>query len=182
MSTLTRRDDGKTYSVFLAGATDCDPLRLTARGCFDVFEPRGSSVPPKFSVFDWKEHKSPGHTVGKFQDQVFRDAELRWGKSDCDIFVMFLWHKFGQDTKREYDYYVGSPASGPAAQLFVCHYNAPVEPLSLLESKIDQLFKWIEKPRRDWAEIRPERGTVTNSQLFQQALSKQINLFLSDPS
>lgn len=178
----TKNEDDETYSVFIAGASDCDSLRSSAKACFELHNqvlPGGKS---KFVVFDWKEHKSPGHTDGKFQEQVFEDAERHWGKSHCDILVLLLWHKFGPDTQREYDFYTKRAEDGKISQLFVCHYNEPVPPLALMESRIDQLFEWIKEPRKDWAEIRPERGTVDDAIKFNQALTKQILSFLREPS
>ena len=47
-----------------------------------------------------------------------------------------------------------------------------------MESGIDGLFEWIKEPRRDWAEIRAERGTIDNILKFQQEMQRQIAIFL----
>ncbi|MEM6384646.1 MAG: hypothetical protein AAF718_00275 [Pseudomonadota bacterium] len=176
----SRREDGRTYSVFIAGASDCDELRSIAKRAFEDHNFVAPSNDRKFAVFDWREDKTPGYAGEQFQEQVFQDAARLWGKEECDIFVLLLWYKFGEDTKREYDAYMAKRADGSLPHFFVCHYNEPVPPLDLMDCKIDSLFEWITQHRSGWAELDPTRGAVNEIVAYQAALYKRINSFLSE--
>ena len=178
-TSIDRLHDGRTYSVFIAAADDCEKLRDAAVSVFDsqnkILNRKNLPHFPsqKFSVFDWRTNKKAGHAQGKFQDQIFDDAALLWGKPECDILVLILWCKFGTDTKREYEKYA------PGCQaLLVCHYNEPVGPLDLIEMKIDSLFEWIQPHRANWAEISTVRGSIRDITAFQSALGEAVGNFI----
>lgn len=176
---VSRGSDGKQYSVFVAGASDCDQLRDAA---LEIFANYDEPAQKKFLVFDWRKNTSAGHMRGRFQESIFEDAKAFWGKDTCDIFLLILWHTFGEDTKREYDFYVEKQSDGDIKRLFVCFYNEPVYPRDLAEAQIDKLFEWVNEVQADWAEISTERGSVERAADFYNALSRRLIEFLREPS
>ena len=178
----SRRDDGKYYSVFIASSDDCDDLRSATKEVFDKVNEDLSPVSRKFVVFDWKEDNTARKSDGDFQDWVFKNAENKWRKKKCDIFVMLLWYKFPKYTLVEYDRYVNKAKNKDNSRLFCCHFGAPVKPTQLAGAKVDQLLRWISKNNKDWAEISPVRGSIENVAYYRECLRSQLYKFLSEKS
>jgi len=173
--------DGRITNVFLAGADDCNELRDAAS---QVFASLSRPNVHEFRVFDWRRDTNFGN-FDNFQDEIFSSAETLWGSPQCDILVLLLWHKFGSDTKKEYEKYVqlfANEAAGDLvpARLMVCHYNAPVWPHDLEKSNIQGLIRWKKKVWKGWSEIATERGTVKDAGAFKDAMTKRVDEYKTE--
>jgi hypothetical protein len=180
---MTRRGDGKTYSMFLASAEDCDGLRDSVIKVVDEVNRSISGNINKFNLFDWRTDKSPGHQAGLFQENVFKDAVAKWQKESCDILVMLLWYKFGSGTAQEYDYYINRAKDhqpdGMAPLLLCCHYAGNVPRENLEGARVDDLISWIKARHSDWAEISPVRNSIKRRREFEDKFRDKLNWFLN---
>jgi len=97
--------------------------------------------------------------------------------------ILQLWHRFGADTAKEYDFYIENARSdgGRIPHLLCCHFNMPVPPSDLKDSNTSGLLSWIETKHSDWAEISPERGSIVKYTQYKNALRLRLIQFLDEP-
>ncbi|MBL8574037.1 MAG: hypothetical protein JNM13_10205 [Hyphomicrobiaceae bacterium] len=184
---LTKRQDAKTYSVFLASPSDCETLRNVAKSIIKEFNDTTIDRNRlKFNLFAWEDDKRAGIQNGEFQKRIFDDAASKWGTPVCDVLIFIVHRSFGEGTTEEYDYYIEqaklhAPA-GIRPAFLGCHYNKSVAPGATDGKSLARLQAWLEKHHNDWAEISPVRGSVKSSREYADALRKALNHFLNETS
>lgn len=179
---MKRRYTKNSYSVFLAGAADCDRLRDAATEVVDDINAAIKGATKKLNMFDWRKHKLSGHMNDEFQNNVFSDAEKHWNSAHCDVMILQLWCRFGSNTAIEYDYYIESVRKQGLVmpKLLCCHFAMPASPLDLKEANIKGLLDWIDNNNKDWAEISPERGTIVTYDQYKRFLRLRLDEFLDE--
>jgi hypothetical protein len=144
-----------------------------------------SKVRTKLVPYAWECDKVAEYTLD-YQESIFKEARKIWEKDKCDIMILILWYRFGQNTVKEYEYYIEqatvSGSRAPATRFMCCCYDKAINPSSQENANTGELQKWVKSKNANWAEISPKRNSIKTPQQYARALRMQLEKFLNEPS
>lgn len=169
----------RSYNVFLASPDDVGELRDAAENIMNEINSEFDGAIRKLNIYQWENDKR-ANAVSDIQNDIFDEAHKKWGGSGCDIMILLTWHKFGEGTEKEFDYFFDSFIDNPNKKFVFCRYAKDV-PLDQIDgASKDRLDDWISKNQDKFSPLNAVRGSVDNVEKFKAALSKELRIFIRE--
>lgn len=167
-----KMQNDKQFKIFVASPDDVSELRDITRQVIETlnapFKKKGII---KYHAWFWEDNKKPGYLDNpqEYQNQVFKELG-----SDCDIFIMLLWHRYGAGTIQEYEHFVNFFRNkNPNIKFWMCRYGKPF-PQEVDPDSLKKLNEWIKDNQDNWAPLGGRRSGIKNKSQYKRYLTEAL--------
>lgn len=163
----------RLLKVFVSSASDVEELRDVSNSVLSEFNNKFNSA-FKIDFYMWEKDKQAGY-LGN--DQDYMDQVLDQFGEYCDLFILILWKKIGEGTKREYSFFKETLLpKNPNIRLLVFHYGENTSPKSVSEAQERlELMTWLDDHQNSWAPLGNVRRSIQNRHDYEIALRTALH-------
>lgn len=181
MDNMLKNGSDRSFNVFLASPADVTELRDAAEEIMNDINDEYDGAIRKLNFYRWENDKR-AEATSDVQRQIFHEAHEKWGGGECDIMILLTWHKFGEGTQKEFDYFFDTFVDNPSKKFIFCKYakDAPVTDID--GASIDRLNKWVKSNQDKFSPLNAARDSVDTVEKFKAALRKELQIFIRKSS
>lgn len=169
----------RSFNVFLASPQDVVELRNAAEETMREINDEYPGALVKLNFYRWENDKKAGAS-SKIQADIFSEATEKWGGGECDILIVLTWHKFGEGTAKEFDFFFDKFIDNSDKKFIFCRYGKPVSIEDVDGESKSKLDAWIKKRQDEYSPLNATRGSIVDVDQFKTALGRELRMFIRD--